>query len=153
MKVAKFQVAKSKRYMTPYNNMSCKNNPTSKNEPKVHSLAWAYLRCKDKHFFTLHKTFQEFYFNFFHPPQTHTLSMYPNQQQTSSNLQARKQSFRIPTHNVYSPGIAKRSSLSGISAQFNQSTPIQLTNPTQKKSNSHTELLFFYINHNQTVDR
>ena len=36
MKVAKFQVAKSKRYMTPYNNMSCKNNPTSKNEPKVH---------------------------------------------------------------------------------------------------------------------
>ena len=99
-----------------------KNNPTSKNEPKVHSLAWAYSRCKDKHFFTLHKTFQEFYFNFFHPLTQHTLRVCPNQQQPSSNLHRRKPTFSTPTHNVYSPGQAKRSSLSGISAQFNQST-------------------------------
>ena len=115
------------------------------------SLAWAYLRCKDKHFFTLHKTFQEFYFNLFHPPTQHTLTVCPNQQQPSSNLHRRKPTFSTPTHNVYSPGQAKRSSLSGISAQFNQPASFyyQLT---QKKSNSHTELLFLYINHNQTVD-
>ena len=34
----RFQIAKPKRYMTPYNNMSCKNNPTPNNKPKVHSL-------------------------------------------------------------------------------------------------------------------
>ena len=102
---------------------------------KFISLAWAYLRCKDKHFFTLHKTFQEFYFNLFHPPTQHTLTVCPNQQQPSSNLHRRKPTFSTPTHNVYSPGQAKRSSLSGISAQFNQPASFyyQLT---QKKSNS-----------------
>ena len=99
-----------------------KNNPTSATNISPLPHAWARLQCKGKHFFSLHKTFQEFYFNFFHPHTQHTLTVCPNQQQPSSNLHRRKPTFYTPTHNVYSPGQAKRSSLSGISAQFNQST-------------------------------
>ena len=107
------------------------------------SLAWAYLRCKDKHFFSLNKTFQEFYFNLFHPPTQHTLTVCPNQQQPSSNLHQRKPTFSTPPLNVYSSGIAKRSSLSGISAQFNQ--PASFNKPINTKKEQLTPSCSFSI--------
>ena len=95
------------------------------------------------------KLFKNF-ISIFSIPTQHTLTVCPNQQQPSSNLQARKPTFSTPTHNVYSPGIAKRSSLSRISAQFNQ--PASFNKPINtKKRATPNRVALFYINNKISV--